>query len=213
MGVTTTQQQIKNAFPRITEMDLLNEITEQGVARHFKEGESLIEIGQYVSAAPLILSGTVKVSRVNEKGQEAFLYYLQQGDTCADTLQCCFTHQKSHINATAVEDTHLLFVDTRLINLWSSKYQSWKEFMMLSFKDKFNQLLETIDAIAFQKIDERLLRYLQEKKEVLQTAELQITHQEIAYDLTTSREVISRLLKTLEKSGMVKLGRNRIKLL
>lgn len=205
--------QIREAFPRIIENKLVEEIAEQGSLKHIEEGEQLITAGQYITHAPLILSGTIKVSRVNSSGEEVFLYYLQKGDTCADTLQCCFTNQKSQINAIAEEDTELILVDLRMVNLWSSHYKSWKEFVMLSFKDKFNQILEALDAIAFQKIDERLLNYLNEKKEVLHTTHLHITHQDIAYDLNTSREVVSRLLKALEKKGIVKLGRNRIQIL
>lgn len=207
------RQKIREAFPRITENQLIDEIAVQAVHKEYIEGESVIKVGEYITSVPLILSGTVKISRINDNGQEVFLYYLKKGDTCADTLQCCFANQKSNVSAVAEENTALLLVDIRMVNLWSSKYKSWKEFVMLSFKDKFNQLLEALDAIAFQKIDERLLAYLKERQNILQTSELHITHQDIAYDLNTSREVISRLLKSLENTNQVKLGRNRITIL
>lgn len=207
------KNRIRESFPRIIENKLIEEIAEQGILKCISEGELLITAGQYITHAPLILRGTIKVSRVNTNGEEVFLYYLQKGDTCADTLQCCFTNQKSQINAVSEEDSEVILVDLRMVNLWSSQYKSWKEFVMLSFKDKFNQVLEALDAIAFQKIDERLLSYLNEKKKVLKTRQLHITHQDIAYDLHTSREVISRMLKALEKTGSVKLGRNRIEIL
>lgn len=207
------EQKIKNVFTRITENDLIAEMVNQGTFRVFEEGEELIVSGEYITGTPLVLEGTVKVSRINEKGEEVFLYYLQAGETCADSLQCCFTNERSHVTAVAEERTEVIIIDIRLVNQWSTDYKSWKEFLLLAFKNKFKSLLETIDAIAFQKIDERLISYLKEKQEVLNTSELQITHQEIAYDLNTSREVISRLLKTLENNGEVALGRNRIVLL
>lgn len=204
---------IRKAFPRITENALIDEIETKGVYREFEEGENIIKVGDYITTVPLVLSGIIKVSRINEEGKEVFLYYLKKGDTCADTLQCCFTNQKSQISAVAEDSTTVLLVNIRQVNYWASKYKSWKEFVMLSFKDKFNQLLEALDAIAFQKIDERLLAYLKEKQEVLSVNELHITHQEIAHDLNTSREVISRLLKALEIEGQLKLGRNRIQII
>ncbi len=204
---------IRKAFPRITENALIDEIVNEGTYREFEEGTSIIKVGDYITNVPLVLSGIIKVSRINEEGKEVFLYYLQSGDTCADTLQCCFTNQKSQINAVAEDHSEVILVNIRQVNYWSSKYKSWKEFVMLSFKDKFNQLLEALDSIAFQKIDERLLAYLKEKQALHQAKELHITHQDIANDLNTSREVISRLLKSLENDGMLKLGRNRIKIL
>lgn len=207
------KQEIRRNFPRITENALIEEIAEQGILKKFEAGENIITVGEYINVIPLFLSGSVKVSRINNEGEEIFLYYLQEGDTCADTLQCCFTNKKSRVNVEAVTSGKFLLVDIRAVNLWASNYKSWNQFIMLSFKDKFNQLLETIDAIAFQKIDERLLSYLKEKQQVLNTTEVAITHQDIAYDLNTSREVISRLLKTMEKKNLVALGRNRIQIL
>lgn len=207
------KQEIRRNFPRITENALIEEIAEQGILKKFEAGENIITVGEYINVIPLFLSGSVKVSRINNEGEEIFLYYLQEGDTCADTLQCCFTNKKSRVNVEAVTSGKFLLVDIRAVNLWASNYKSWNQFIMLSFKDKFNQLLETIDAIAFQKIDERLLSYLKEKQQVLNTTEIAITHQDIAYDLNTSREVISRLLKTMEKKNLVALGRNRIQIL
>lgn len=207
------KQQIRKIFPRITENALIDEIAKLGVLKNFEAEENIITIEDYITHIPLFLSGTVKVSRINSHGEEVFLYYLKEGDTCADTLQCCFTNQKSQVNVRAVTAGSFLTVNIREVNLWASNYKSWNQFIMLSFKSKFNQLLETIDAIAFQKIDERLLNYLKEKQQILGVDEILITHQNIAYDLNTSREVISRLLKTLEKKKIVQLGRNRIQIL
>ncbi len=185
---------IRKAFPRITENALIDEIVSEGIYCEFKEGTSIIKVGDYITNVPLVLSGIIKVSRINDEGKEVFLYYLKGGDTCADTLQCCFTNQKSQISAVAEDDTEVVLVTLRQVNYWSSKYKSWKEFVMLSFKDKFNQLLEALDSIAFQKIDERLLNYLREKQQIHKSSELHLTHQDIAHDLNTSREVISRLI-------------------
>ncbi|PVX52133.1 CRP/FNR family transcriptional regulator [Balneicella halophila] len=204
---------IRKALPGITEIALLDEIAKEGIYRVFSEGDNIINVGDYITFAPLVLSGNIRVSRINEDGKEVFLYYLKQGDTCADTLQCCYTNKKSQINAIAEEETEVILVSILNVNSWSSKYKSWKEFVMLSFKEKFNQLLEALDSIAFQKVDERLLSYLKKKEEMSNDSQIQITHHEIARDLNTSREVISRLLKALESKGLVQLGRNSIKML
>lgn len=211
MNITTND--FKDVFPQLLDKDLINEILALGVYKSLKQNDVLIARGEYIRSVPLVISGTLKVYRVSDEGKEIFLYYLTAGDTCADSIQCCFTNRKSQVKAIAEEDSEVIMVSISDINRWTATYKSWKEFIMLSFKEKFSQLLETLDAIAFQKMDERLLLYLQEKQKVWGKTEMQLTHQEIATDLNTSREVISRLLKTLENEEKVVLGRNRITLL
>lgn len=204
---------IRQHYPQIAERNLQDEIADVATIMHFKAGELIMDFGAYVKLVPLIIEGSIKVSREDEEGHELFLYYLQPGETCSMSFTCCLMDKKSEIRTMAEEDTTLIGIPTRYMDLWMTRYPSWKNFVMTSYDRRMMELVRTIDSIAFKKMDERLLDYLEKKAEANKNRTLQATHQEIAYDLNASREAVSRLLKQLEKDGVVALGRNRIELL
>ena len=162
---------------------------------------------------PLLLSGAIKILRNDNDGDELLLYFLERGDTCAMTLTCCLGHKKSEIKAVAEVDTDLIMVPIEKMEVWTAKYKSWRQFVFESYHSRLMELLETIDNIAFLKMDERLLKYLKEKAIVNKSTTIKNTHQEIAFELHTSRVVISRLLKKLENQNKIQLQRNQIELL
>tara|TARA_R110002072_G_scaffold287464_2_gene453088 strand:+ start:4839 stop:5471 length:633 start_codon:yes stop_codon:yes gene_type:complete len=203
---------LRENFGSFFEESLLNEINKSGVYKEIPEGELLMDIGTYVTAMPLLISGAIKVMREDDDGDELLLYFLERGDTCAMTLSCCLGQKKSEIRAIAERDTKLIMIPIQKMEEWTSKYKSWRNFVFNSYHDRLNEMLETIDSIAFMKMDERLWKYLQEKVRISKTTTISNTHQEIAYDLHTSRVVISRLLKTLENRGKIKLQRNAIEI-
>ncbi|NBC09558.1 MAG: helix-turn-helix domain-containing protein [Bacteroidetes bacterium] len=204
---------IRKNYPQIAERQLQEDIAQVGNIMHFKAGELIMDFGAYVKLVPLIIEGSIKVSREDEEGNELFLYYLQPGETCSMSFTCCLMDKKSEIRTVAEENTTLIGIPTRYMDEWMSRYPSWKNFVMTSYDRRMLELVYTIDSIAFKKMDERLLDYLEKKAEANNNRTLQATHQEIAYDLNASREAVSRLLKQLEKDGLVELGRNRIQLL
>ncbi|MDW7692214.1 Crp/Fnr family transcriptional regulator [Flammeovirgaceae bacterium SG7u.111] len=201
---------IKKQYPALAEPGLAEKIVEHGKLMSAKAGEDIIRFGSYVKFVPLVIQGKVKVMREDGEGNELFLYYLGEGETCAFSLNCCMRQEKSQIRATAEEETWLIAIPIRYMDEWTSTYPSWKNMVMMTFNYRFEELIKTVDAIAFLKMDERLERYLDERSRGLTPKVLNITHQEIATELNTSREVISRLLKQLEKHGKIKLGRNKI---
>jgi CRP/FNR family transcriptional regulator, anaerobic regulatory protein len=192
-----------------SDLKLVDEISEKGIVHHFEAGKSIMEPGQYIKYVPIILSGAVRVIRIDED-KELFLYYLKAGDSCALSLTCCSTNQPSEIKAVAEEDTTVLFIPVQYHEQWLEKYKNWKDFVSKTYQLRFQELLQVIDVVAFRKMDDRLANYLLNKKKALHTNELKITHQEISAELGTSREVISRLLKVLEKKKWIELGRNII---
>lgn len=205
-------EDFKKTFPQIAEAALQQSILDHGRVYTFQEGEVIMDIGQYVKIVPLVLKGLIKVSREDEEGRELFLYYLHPGDSCTMSFTCCMMNKKSEIRTVAEEKTILLGVPIRFMDEWMTKYQSWKNFVMQSYDNRMMELVKTIDSIAFKKMDERLFEYLEAKSKAFQTKELSVTHQDIAFDLNASREAISRLLKKMEKEGMLILGRNKINL-
>lgn len=207
-------QLVLEHFPMLTEPALQEEIAEVAVLRKYKADEIIMDFGSYIKMVPLVISGSIKVVREDEeKGHELYLYYLHPGETCSMSFSCCMMNKRSDIRTTAEEDTVLLGIPIKYIDEWMMKYQSWKNFVMRSYDQRMRELVATIDSIAFQKMDERLLNYLHQKSAASGSKTIQTTHQQIAYDLNASREAVSRLLKQLEKIGEIKLGRNKIELL
>jgi CRP/FNR family transcriptional regulator, anaerobic regulatory protein len=212
----TEEQQIREYlrkyYSNIAEPGLQEEIAHIGKVMEFKAGEIIMDFGAYVKLIPLVVEGSIKVSREGDDVGELFLYYLQPGESCTMSFTCCMMNKRSEIRTEAEEDTVVIAIPIRYMDDWMSRYQSWKNFVMMSYDHRMKELIRTIDEIAFKKMDERLLTYLQKKAQVTGSKTLNATHQEIAYDLNASREAVSRLLKQLEHDGYVKLGRNKITL-
>lgn len=206
-------QELYANYASIFEEELLNEIVQVGTLKEVPEGYKLIEIGEYIKSMPLLVSGAIKILREDNEGDELLLYYLEKGETCSMTLTCCMSHSKSEIRAVAEIDTVLIMIPIQKMEEWTAKYKSWRNFVFDSYHKRLNELLNTVDSIAFQNMDERLLNYLKEKSRINNDDTIQNTHQEIAYDLHSSRVVISRLLKKLEEMGKIKLHRNFIKII
>ncbi len=201
-------------FPQLAERALQDEIAEGGQVFHYQAGEVIMDFESYVKMVPLIVEGSIKVTREDERdGKEMILYFLGPGETCSMSFTCCMMNKKSQIRTQAVEDTTLIGIPIRYMDAWMSRYQSWKNFVMQSYDAKMMELVRVLDSVAFEDMDRRLQKYLRARAESTGTKEILVTHQEIASDLNASREAISRLLKKLENIGEVELGRNRIKLL
>ena len=206
-------QELKEGYGHIFEEALINEILQVGTFKEIPEGFKLMEIGEYVRGMPLLVSGAIKVLREDKDGDELLLYYLEKGDTCSMTLTCCMGDSKSEIRAIAETDAKLIMVPIQKMDEWTAKYKSWRNFVFESYHNRFNELLHTLDSIAFDKMDMRLVAYLKEKARITKEDIIHNTHQEIAYDLHSSRVVISRLLKKLEQMGKIQLHRNYIEIL
>ena len=206
-------EDLKQSYGHLFEDDLLNEIMEVGVIKEVPEGSKMMDIGDYVKSMPLLISGAIKILRENIEGDELLLYYLEKGETCSMTMTCCLGQKQSEIRAIAETDAILIMVPVQKMEEWTSKYKSWRNFVFESYHNRINELLATLDSIAFQQMDERLEQYLREKARVNESEIIKNTHQEIAYDLNTSRVVISRLLKKMEQMGKIELGRNYLKIL
>lgn len=206
-------EDLKAYFGTLFELELIEEISQAAIVKEIFEGEVLMEIGKTIRSMPILISGAIKVLREDEKGDELLLYFLEGGDTCAITMTCCLGNQKSEIRAIAEMDTKLIMIPIEKMEEWMTNYKSWRNFVLNSYHNRMMEMLGTIDKIAFLKMDERLLEYLREKAKLSKDGYIQNTHQDIAYELHTSRVVISRLLKRLENDGHIKLLRNRIQII
>lgn len=206
-------QELTESYGSIFEKNLINEIAQVGTYKEVPEGYKLIEIGDYIKGMPLLISGAIKILREDNDGDELLLYYLEKGDTCSMTMACCMGDSKSEIRAITETDSKLIMVPIQKMEEWTVKYKSWRNFVFNSYHERLNELLGTLDSIAFDKMDARLVNYLKEKARINKGEIIKNTHQEIAYELHSSRVVISRLLKKLEQLGSIELHRNYIKIL
>lgn len=204
---------ITEQFKQIFEPELLKEFEQKAKPLSVKANDTILDIGQTVRVIPIVLSGTLKISRIDEDGHELLLYYVSPKESCAMTFTCCMQQYPSEVKAVAEEDTELLAIPISLMDEWMMKYPTWKSFVMKTIRTRFNELLKTIDQIAFQKLDERLIHYLKDKSKATGSSLVNLSHEQIANELATSRVVISRLLKKLENEKKLLLYRNQIKLL
>lgn len=200
-------------FHHIFEPELLAEIESYGQLKTAHDEDVILNYGDIVRNMPLVLSGSIKVLRQNDQGQELLLYFINPLESCAMTFTCCMQQFPSEIKAVAEGDVEFISLPVRLMDEWLVKYPTWKSFVMKTIRTRFTELLNTLDQVAFMKMDERLENYLRTRSEKSGSRVINVSHEEIAQDLASSRVVISRLLKKMENDGRLLLYRNQIKLL
>lgn len=201
----------KQLFPQF-EPGLIELIEKEAVQRSFKAGDVIMRTGQYIKSTALVLEGQIKIYRENQDGGEFLMYYLGPGQACAVSMICAIQSQTSEITAIAEEDTEVLMIPVQLMDDLMKKYKSWYQFVIQTYRSRFDELLSVVDNIAFHNMDERLEFYLKRHADKSGKKIMEVSHQQIADDLNSSREVISRLLKKMEQRNLVKLHRNMIEL-
>lgn len=202
---------IKNILPQL-EPELLKEFEKEGIIKTFEADEVIMRTGQYVKSTMVILDGLVKIYKESEDGGEFLMYYLQPGEACAISIICASKLESSQIMAQVMEKTTVLLLPIQLLDKWMSQYKSWYYFVLETYRNRFDELLTLVDNVAFRNMDERLEFFLKRHKNITQSNKIELSHQKIADELNTSREVISRLLKKMEQKGLLELSRNSIEL-
>ena len=206
-------KELLQPFSYLFDDEILQNISEVSKLIEFQKHDIIIDIGQELNFVPLLIMGNIKVLREDSNGDELLLYVLESGDTCAMSLTCCMSRSSSKIRAIADTDVKVIMIPIAQMRQWFNTNESWRNFILQSYQIRFDEMLETIDTLAFMKMDQRLFKYLTDKVKLASSTRLEITHLEIAEDLHTSRVVISRLLKQLEKENKIKLARNSITVL
>jgi CRP/FNR family transcriptional regulator len=206
------QESLKKMFPTFSN-ELIQDIENNSVIQSYNTGDVIMRTGQYINNTMLVTKGQLKIFREGENGGEFLMYYLQPGQACAVSMICATKSQTSQIMARAVDDVELIIVPLSLMEKWMTEHRSWYEFVIFTYRVRFEELLEVVDNIAFRAMDERLEFYLKRNADASGSKDLKLSHQEIATELNTSREVISRLLKKMEQRELVRLHRNHIEIL
>lgn len=207
------REALKKNFGYLFTNELLEAIEANGQLYAAKDGDILMDIGDTMQFMPVLLEGAIKVLREDEEGDELLLYFLESGDTCAMTISCCMGDRKSKVRTVAERDSVIIMIPLEKMSDWIQEFTDWRSFVFDSYSLRLSELLESIDNLAFLNMHDRVYKYLRNKMLVNGDSELNVTHREIANDLHTSRVVISRVLKSLEREGRISLHRNRLQIL
>jgi CRP/FNR family transcriptional regulator, anaerobic regulatory protein len=197
-----TKEQLTSLFPNL-EDGLYDAILEHAEIKEIPAGTPLLKVGQNIRSTMMVVEGTVKLYQENEEGEEYFMYYISPGQACAVSMVCSFQAEQSQVLAKALTNVTLLTIPIKYMDEWLSEFKSWHYFVIKTYRTRFEELLKTVNEVAFKNMDERLEFYLKQQVEKFGTT-LKLTHQEIATDLNSSREVISRLMKKMEENGRLK---------
>jgi CRP/FNR family transcriptional regulator, anaerobic regulatory protein len=207
-----TEKELGQHFPTL-EKELVSEIARYADVKTVHEGDTIMRTGQNIRAAILVAEGLVKIFREDDEGDEYFMYYLDEGKACAISLVCALGMGTSGVMARAVTDATILAVPAQYVDEWIGKYKSWAQFAVTSYRERFEELMQVIDHIAFRNMDERLVYYLKRYKEKFNSDTISTSFTEMAQELNSSREVISRLMKKLSEKGAVELMGSHVKIL
>lgn len=200
-------------FSELLNSDLKKEIADAGYSKSFAAGSVIVNIHSYIKTIPVVISGSIKVIKTDEAGNEILLYYITAGQSCIVSVLASMNNETSKIKAVVEEDAEILLLPTQKTKEWIRTYPEWTDFIFNLYQKRFDELLEVLNAVAFQKIDARLLHLLKQKKQLYQSTEINVTHQQLADELGITREATSRVLKQMEHSGVLQLSRNRIMLM
>lgn len=197
----------------IFQSDLVKEIENSGNLKHFEAGDTIVNMDSYIKHIPVVISGSIKVIRTEEDGREILLYYLTPGESCIVSILAGMKNETSKIKAIVEEDAEIMLIPADKAKEWVRKYPEWTDFIFNLYQKRFEELLEVVNSVAFQKIDTRLLHLIKQKTQLYQSKEISVTHQQLADELGITREATSRVLKQMEKEHLLILSRNKIELL
>lgn len=193
--------------------ELVEKLYRYGVTKTYNEDDIILDENSSIRSIPIVMKGMMKVIRTEEDGREILLYYIKAGESCIMSFLGGMHNEKSIVKAEVEEDTEILFLPVDKVSLFIKEYPEWLDYIFRLYHKRFEELLDIINAIAFKKVDERLLNLLHKKSEILNSKTIIITHEQLANELGTARVVVSRLLKQLEDSAKLQLGRNKITIL
>ncbi|KQR70438.1 Crp/Fnr family transcriptional regulator [Pedobacter sp. Leaf176] len=190
--------------------ELVAKLYEHSTLKKYEAGSAILNEQAHIRAIPIVVKGSMKVMRTEEDGREILLYYIKAGESCIMSFLGGMHNETSKVKAEVEEDAEILFLPIDKASLFIKEYPQWLDYIFRLYHKRFEELLEMVNAIAFKKVDERLLNLLHKKAALTDSKIIAITHEQLANELGTARVVVSRLLKQLEDQGTVNLGRNKI---
>ena len=201
---------LQASFPSLKDSSLTDRICENSSLLEFESGITLLKSGEFISAIPMVVDGAIKVSRENNLGQEVFLYFMRKGETCAMTLSSCLKQQKSAIRATTMCPTQILLIPHIEVAFYMRNFANWNEFILDAFHNRFDSIVGAFERASFMSLEDQLRIYLRDIVAITENKIVNLSHEELAMDLGSSRVVVSRVLKIMEQKGWLQLKRGRL---
>lgn len=192
--------------------ELKERLYKNSIQKKFVAGDIILNENANIRSIPIVTKGIIRVMRTDEEDKEILLYYIKAGESCIMSFLGGMHHETSKVKAVAEEDTEILFLPMEKVTLFIKEYPEWLDYIFRLYHKRFEELLEVVNAVAFKKMDERLLNFIKMKCGHTNSKTLNVTHEQLANELGTARVVVSRLLKQMEDEGLVQLGRNKITL-
>ncbi|HNS42878.1 MAG TPA: Crp/Fnr family transcriptional regulator [Taishania sp.] len=195
-----------------TSPELVENLIQHSIHKTYKAGSIIPNENSYIRSIPIVIKGTLKVIRTEDDGREILLYYIKAGESCIMSFLGGLHNETSKVKAEVEEEAEILFLPMEKVSIFIQEHPEWLDYIFRLYHKRFEELLDIVNAVTFKKVDERLLNLIKKKAELTNSNTISITHEQLANELATARVVVSRLLKQLEESGLVKLGRNKITL-
>lgn len=192
---------LRQHFPMVGN-DLLIDIQANSSLSEVPARQEILREGQYVKQIPVVLKGLVKVFATFDE-RELLLYYIRPQESCAMSFSAGLENLPSKIRAITEEDSQLLLLPSDKLRRWTSTNGDFNQIFFRQYNQRYSELLDTIESLLFGKMDHRLLSFLQERSKLSHDKALKLSHREIALELGTAREVISRVIKKLENEGQL----------
>lgn len=203
--------QLQNELPYLSK-ELLLEIRDSCEVVSFTASTQIIRLGQYIQVIPIVLKGVVKVLSQKED-KEVLLYYIQPNESCVMSFASGFKNEPSPIFALVEEEATMVLLPIKKVLQWLKRYPEINTLFYQQYNQRYQDLLTTINHLIFDKLDVRVYEYLAQKATILNTQTLKISHRQIASDIGTAREVVSRIIKKLELEGKIIQNTNTVTLL
>ena len=195
-----------------TEPEFKDEILQYGQVADFKKGDVIVKEGQYVKFLPIVLEGSIRVFQQKDE-REILLYYVKAAETCTMSLAAAYFNNKSTSHGVVIEPANVIIFPASLLTEWQLKYPSWNKYVMEMFRLRYDELIRSFERVAFDHIDVRVLKYLEKKKQTDKSNKINLSHQNLAHELGTTRVVISRILKQFERENKIRQSRGVIELI
>ena len=191
------------------EKDLLDEIQASDIIE-IERGTVILKENEYIKVIPLVIDGSIKLRKLDPTGREIIFYHIEPGESCILSITSCLNGKESQAEAIIEKKTRVIIVEADKVRTWMEHYSSWRKFVVKLYYDRMAELMTLVDLVLFKSVDTRLIQHL---KANAVNNELETTHQQLAGELGTAREVISRLLKQMEKDQVIQLERGKIKII
>jgi CRP/FNR family transcriptional regulator len=192
---------------------LSNEVYASGQVKSFPANTVILNFNAYIKSIPIVLKGSIRVIKTDVEGREILLYYIKPAESCIMSFLAGIHNDTSKIKAIVEEDAEVLLIPVAKASEWIREFPEWTDFIFALYQKRFEELLEVVNSVAFQKVDARLLHLLKQKSSLFQSTEIVVTHQQLADELGITREAVSRVLKQMENEKLISLSRNKISLL